>query len=228
MLVVLCDAGTVRTVEVAVVPRTLGQLADQLSASGEWNPRQHRLHHNGAPLQRQDVVTDDVVLQLVHRRRRAVLTDDDRHSLLQQWRRMASASGTRLVAAELGVTYAAVRDWQRTTSSLMPALANSVRTGRLKPQALRTCRARVLRVVEVDDDAADIAVTNATPTPCPLSGGRVVTPVRGVDCQHQRCFDLASYLQLFVETEHRGRPLWDRCCICRGALHPDRLFAVAD
>jgi hypothetical protein len=137
-----------------------------------------------------------------------------------------------MVAAELGVTYAAVRHWLGTTHSLLPALANSVRTGKLKPKALQLCRDRVPSVVEVDgggDDDDDMAVTGATATSCPLSGGRVVVPVRGVDCQHQRCFDLGSYLRLFVETEHhQRRPLWERCCICRAMLHPDHLLAAVD
>jgi len=62
---------------------------------------------------------------------------------------------------------------------------------------------------------------------CPLSGLPIELAVRGARCTHGACFDLASYLRLYVEG-YRGTPsrLHKRCPICEQPCLPKDMVFV--
>ncbi|KAH7691250.1 E3 SUMO-protein ligase PIAS3, partial [Aphelenchoides avenae] len=52
---------------------------------------------------------------------------------------------------------------------------------------------------------------------CPNSSKRIVDPVRGVNCTHLECFDLAAYLEVQV-----SQPYW-QCPRCQQRVEADDL-----
>lgn len=64
---------------------------------------------------------------------------------------------------------------------------------------------------------------------CALSGRPIEYAVRGRDCAHPSCcFDLVSYLQLYVKGhgQQSPSPFYKRCPICGAACAPKDLCYV--
>lgn len=66
---------------------------------------------------------------------------------------------------------------------------------------------------EPADDEIEVVSEKRIHT-CPIGMTAVKTPVRGKDCKHPRCFDLANFLALVKQQKHWGCPL------CAKDIHP--------
>eukprot|EP01054_Gregarina_sp_Poly1_P003956 Gregarina_sp_Poly_1__3955@NODE_218_length_11257_cov_139_614120_g192_i0_p2_GENE_NODE_218_length_11257_cov_139_614120_g192_i0NODE_218_length_11257_cov_139_614120_g192_i0_p2_ORF_typecomplete_len873_score104_33zfMIZ/PF02891_20/3_7e03zfMIZ/PF02891_20/1_6e03zfMIZ/PF02891_20/4_3e16SAP/PF02037_27/9_4e07PINIT/PF14324_6/0_00017PHD/PF00628_29/0_00053PHD/PF00628_29/16zfNse/PF11789_8/0_00053Rubredoxin/PF00301_20/0_0063Rubredoxin/PF00301_20/5e02Rho_N/PF07498_12/0_36PHD_2/PF13831_6/0_026PHD_2/PF13831_6/2_3e02T len=78
---------------------------------------------------------------------------------------------------------------------------------------------------EDDDEIGLIGSTLRVKLICPITLTKIITPVRGIKCQHLQCYDLTSYLQVTKATRAFGNR-W-KCVECNTITRPTDLVIDA-